>query len=150
MTDMCSQRVFGGITVKKLFIVSLAVLALLILVPGCITVQPPASLITPLSAMPPIIGTFSSNPSTINSGSTSTLLWNVVGANSVSIDQGVGLVNAVGATLVAPAASTVYTISASNSAGTVTKSLVTTVNPASPDAKKYEPAAMTIPSPSQQ
>ena len=70
----------------------------------------------PVSAGIPAFGyrEFSSTPSTINSGGTSTLLWNVTGANSVSIDQGIGLVDVAGTRVVSPAASTVYTISATN------------------------------------
>ena len=124
---------------KKLVFISLSLLLLLILIPGCITFQTPVPPATPdpssqgsgIRRRPSVIGTFSSNPSTINSGGTSTLLWNVTGANSVSIDQGIGQVNAAGTRVVSPATSTVYTISATNSAGTVTRSAVTTVNPAS-------------------
>jgi hypothetical protein len=108
--------------VKRLVFLSLSLL-LLILIPGCITV--PAPLPNPT---PPVIIEFSNSPSTINSGGTSTLLWNVTGADSVSIDQGIGQVNAAGTRVVSPATSTVYTISASNSAGTVTRSSLTTVN----------------------
>jgi hypothetical protein len=79
---------------------------------------------------PPVIIKFSSNPSAINSGGPSILFWNVTGATSVSIDQGIGLVDFMGIKVVSPAASTIYTISATNSAGTVTGSAVTTVNSA--------------------
>ena len=48
----------------------------------------------------------------------------------MSIDQGIGQVDVAGTRLVSPSASTVYTISATNSAGTVTRSAVTTVNSA--------------------
>jgi hypothetical protein len=109
---------------KKIAFLSLSLL-LLILVPGCFTFQT-----TPPNANAPVIGVFSNNPATINRGGTSTLLWNVTGANSVSIDQGIGMVNAVGIKVISPATSTVYTLSATNSAGTVTKSAMTTVNSA--------------------
>ena len=81
---------------------------------------------------PPVIGTFSNDPITINAGGTSTLSWVVSGATSVSIDQGIGKVDVQGTKVVSPAASTVYTISATNSTGTVTRSAVITVNPAPP------------------
>ena len=48
----------------------------------------------------------------------------------MSIDQGIGLVDVAGTRVVSPAISTVYTISATNSAGTVTRSAMTTVNSA--------------------
>jgi hypothetical protein len=114
---------------KRVIFLSLSIVLLLILIPSCITVQPPATLITPPSGMAPVIGTFTSGPSTINPGGTSNLVWNVTGANSVSIDHGIGLVNAWGSMAISPATSTVYTLSATNSVGTVTSSAVTTVNP---------------------
>jgi hypothetical protein len=113
---------------KKLVFLSLALLLFLILIPGCITFQTPASNPTTPVVQPSVIGNFSSNPSTIDSGGTSTLLWNVTGADSVSIDQGIGVVAVAGTREVSPATSTVYTISATNSTGTVTSSAVTSVN----------------------
>jgi len=102
-----------------------------ILLPGCITFQnpPPNSIQTTGTA--PAILLFSSNPSTINAGGTSILLWSVTGATSVSIDQGIGQVDIAGNRIVSPVKSTVYTISATNSGATVTRSTTLTVNPAS-------------------
>jgi hypothetical protein len=95
--------------------------------PGCITVQPQASSTTPVGQAP-VIGTFSSSPSAINPGGTSNLSWNVTGANSVSIDQGIGLVSATGSMAIAPGTTTIYTIRATNATGTVTSSAVAMVN----------------------
>jgi hypothetical protein len=111
---------------KKLIIISLSLLLLVILIPGCITFQTPTSLITPPAAQPSV-GTFSSSPSTINQGGTSTLMWNVTGASSVSIDNGIGQVDIAGTRVISPASSTVYTLSATNSAGTVTRTSLTSV-----------------------
>ena len=107
---------------KKIAFLSLSLLLLLILIPGCFTFQtsPPAT--TPPLGTPPVIIVFSNNPVTINAGGTSTLLWNVTGATSVSIDQGIGQVDVAGTRVVSPGKSTVYTISATNSAGTVIRS----------------------------
>ena len=116
---------------KKLIFLSLSLLLLLILIPGCFSLPAPAPNTT-LPVATPSVGTFSSNPSTINSGGISTLLWNVTGATSVSIDQGIGLVDFAGSRTISPAVSTVYTITAINSAGTVTGSTTTTVNSVSP------------------
>jgi hypothetical protein len=113
---------------KRLVFLSLSLLLLVILFPGCITFTTPAAEITPPVGQPAVIGAFSSNPATIDSGGTSTLLWNVTGADSVSIDQGIGVVAVAGTREVSPATSTVYTISATNSTGTVTSSAVTMVN----------------------
>jgi len=116
---------------KKIAFLTLSLL-LLILIPGCFTFQSPSPNPVPPVGTPPAILVFSNNPATINAGGTSTLVWNVTGATSVSIDQGIGLVDVAGVKVISPAASTVYTISATNSAGTVTRSVVTTVNSAPP------------------
>ena len=112
---------------KRFVFLALSLLLLLILIPGCIIVQTPPSAITPPVGTAPVIIIFSSNPSTINSGGTSTLLWNVTGATSVSIDQGIGMVDAAGTRIVSPAASTTYTITASNSNGSVTAQVTVTI-----------------------
>ena len=107
---------------KRFMFLSLSLLFLLILVPGCVTFQTaPANTIPPVGTAPVII-VFSTNPPTINAGGTSTLMWNVTGANSVSIDQGIGQVDVAGTRAVSPAKSTVYTISAANAAGTAIRS----------------------------
>ena len=116
---------------KRLVFLSLSLL-LLILIPGCFPIQIPVPNPIPSVGTPPVIIEFSSNPAAIDAGGTSTLLWNVTGATSVNIDQGIGQVNVAGTRVVSPATSTVYTISATNAAGTVTSSATTTVNPASP------------------
>ncbi len=108
---------------KKIVFLSLSVLLLLVLIPGCVTSQTP-----PTATTPPVIGAFSSNPSAVNSGNPSVLFWKVTGATSVSVDQGIGQVDVAGVKVVSPVTSTVYTLTATNSAGTVTGSTVTNVN----------------------
>lgn len=111
---------------KRFIFLSLSLL-LLILIPGCLTFQiAPPNASQPVGSLP-VIGVFSNNPATINPGGTSILLWNVSGANSINIDNGIGPVNAAGIKLISPATSTVYTISATNSNGTVTQSAMTIV-----------------------
>ncbi len=113
---------------KRFPFLSLSLLALLILIPGCFTLTP-----TPYPAgTTPVIMVFSNFPSSINPGDSTTLLWNVTGATSVSIDQGIGQVDVAGTRVISPAQSTVYTISATNSAGTVTRTVTTTVSSALP------------------
>ena len=112
---------------KKIAFLSLSLLLLLILIPGCFIFQiAPPSASQPVGTLP-VIGVFSNNPATINPGGTSILLWNVTGANSINIDHGIGMVNAAGIKLISPATSTVYTISATNANGTVTRSAMTIV-----------------------
>jgi len=112
---------------KRSIFLSLSLL-LLILIPGCFTFPAPVPNPIPTVGTPPVIREFSNSPSTINSGGSSILFWNVTGATSVSIDQGIGRVDFVGFKSVSPAASTVYTISATNSAGTVSRSAVAIVS----------------------
>ena len=129
---------------KKVAFFSLSLL-LLIVIPGCFTFQiSPPNPFQPAGTLP-VIGVFSNNPATINPGGTSILLWNVTGANSVNIDHGIGLVNAAGIKLISPATSTVYTISATNSAGTVTRSAMTAVNstPFSPAPASFSVTGIT-------
>jgi hypothetical protein len=67
-----------------------------------------------------VINSFNASPASITIGSSATLNWNVSGATSVSIDQGIGAIGAVGNTLVSPGATTSYTLTATNSAGSST------------------------------
>ena len=81
-------------------------------------------------SLTPIIVTFEANPSTITAGDSTTLIWNISGASSVSIDQSIGVVPAAGSRIVSPTMTTVYTLEASTGLGTAYKSLVVNVNSA--------------------
>lgn len=78
---------------------------------------------------PPTIVSFTSSISTFTVGESLTLSWNVTGATSVSINQGIGVVPASGNRIVTPSATTTYTLTAlngttpANSQVTVTESL---------------------------
>jgi hypothetical protein len=78
----------------------------------------------------PIIVTFNANPNSINAGGSTTLMWNVTGATSTSIDQGIGNVPVIGTKAVSPATSTTYTLTATNAAGNVTNSVTVAVQAA--------------------
>jgi hypothetical protein len=75
----------------------------------------------------PVI-TFSVNPTTITAGQSANLVWDAPGATSVTIDPGIGIVAASGSRTINPTASTSYTLTASNSAGTTTASAALIVN----------------------
>ena len=77
----------------------------------------------------PVISSFTATPSSIIVGGSSTLAWTVAGATSLSISQGVGAVTGSSVS-VSPIATTTYTLTASNSAGTVTASTTVTVSSA--------------------
>jgi hypothetical protein len=80
----------------------------------------------------PVIESFNASPASISAGDTSSLSWTVSGATSVSIDQGIGNVALSGSRAVAPAATTVYTMTAFSSAGTVTATTEVIVAAAAP------------------
>lgn len=78
---------------------------------------------------PPMINHFAVNDSTVVAGAPISLNWDVIGAASLSIDQGVGAVTPLGTgstNLSAPPATTTYTLTATNAFGSVTAQ--TTVN----------------------
>jgi hypothetical protein len=80
---------------------------------------------------PPVVKSFDVNPSAITQGQTATLQWNVSGAKSVSIDQGIGTTSSTGTQSVAPNTSTTYTLSTTNGASSITASATITVTPKS-------------------
>jgi hypothetical protein len=71
---------------------------------------------------PPSIASFFASPATLpQGGGTATLSWEVSGANTIAIDNGIGSVTG-GSRSVAVTATTVFTMTASNSSGTTTAS----------------------------
>src|SRR5678815_844892 len=78
------------------------------------TTNPPPP---PAQATPPTIASFLASPAKITSDQGTTLTWSVTGAQSVSIDRGIGTVTGSSVS-VSPAASTTYTLTATNAAGT--------------------------------
>jgi hypothetical protein len=77
---------------------------------------------------PPAISSFTATPATLTEGHSTTLAWNVVRADAISI-SGIGTVT--GTSLpVSPSATTIYTLTATNAAGSTTADATVTVNPA--------------------
>jgi hypothetical protein len=76
----------------------------------------------------PVISSFLANPASINSGSSSALTWATSGATSISITPGSFTSTAAsGSTTINPAATTTYTLTASNSSGSVTSTAKVTI-----------------------
>lgn len=80
-----------------------------------------------LTVNAPIAAIFNVDPNIIAVGQLSTLHWDVSGATSVNIDQGVGEVPPVGSKVVYPYYTTAYTLTASSSCCSVSKTAVLTV-----------------------
>ncbi len=86
----------------------------------------------PANPASPVISSFTASPASITSGASSTLSWSVNGATSLSINQGVGTVTGTTSKSVTPAATMTYTLTATNAAGSVTKTASVTVSAAQP------------------
>jgi hypothetical protein len=80
--------------------------------------------------------TLVANPTSIQLGHTSTLTWTTDNATTVSINNGVGVVNADGSVVVAPLFTTTYTLTATGAGGTVTcpTTVTVTITPPPPPA----------------
>ena len=85
--------------------------------------------VTVTAAPVPVISSFTASPSSVTSGGASTLAWSVTGANSLSINPGVGTVTGT-SLVVRPSATTTYTLTATNATGNSTASATVTVTPA--------------------
>lgn len=83
----------------------------------------------PPAGSPPIINSFTANPASINPGGSSTLSWNVTGATSLSITPGIGTVTG-SSKQVSPAATTEYTLVATNAYGSTNAKTTVTVGSA--------------------
>lgn len=79
----------------------------------------------------PVITAFTATPSTIHSGQSTVLAWEVSGASQLSIDNGVGVQTGHQAT-VSPTQTTTYTLTATGLGGDTTAQALVTVLPALP------------------
>src|SRR5271168_422537 len=76
----------------------------------------------------PGITSFTANPTSVNSGASSTLSWAATGATSIAITPGTFTsASASGSTSVSPTATTTYTLTATNTAGSAISTLTITV-----------------------
>jgi acetolactate synthase regulatory subunit len=93
----------------------------------------------------PVINLFSATPSTISEGEFVTLSWNITGATSATINNGVGtVVTTSGTAQDAPTITTTYTLTASNPAGTVTRGVTVTVVQGGPIIESFSATPETI------
>jgi peptidoglycan-associated lipoprotein len=78
---------------------------------------PPPPVVVKEAPKAAVINSFTAEPSTIVKGETSTLRWSVSNATSVTIDGGIGTVQASGSRPVSPTENTTYRMTASGAAG---------------------------------
>ncbi len=97
-----------------------------------ITVNPPL----------PTIRSFSANPGTIDVGQSSMLTWDVSGASGLSI-SGIGSVTGT-STVISPTSSTTYTLTATNTAGSVIATTALTVNVPPPVIASFSASPASI------
>jgi hypothetical protein len=93
----------------------------------------------------PVITSFTASPVSVVQGDATTLNWVVNGATSVSISPGVGAVTGTSVS-VRPTATTAYTLTATNSSGSVTKKFTVSVVPAAPVISAFtaSPDSITV------
>jgi uncharacterized protein YkwD/chitodextrinase len=86
---------------------------------------------SPPGVAAPAISFFYATPPAIMAGQSTTLSWGVSGANAIAIDNGVGDVTNASSKPVSPGGTTIYRLTATNSAGSATAVVTVTVTPAS-------------------
>ncbi|HZT31799.1 MAG TPA: OmpA family protein [Bryobacteraceae bacterium] len=103
---------------------------------------PPAPAPAPAPAPPRPTISFTAEPSTIERGQSAVLHWNVTQANQISIDQGIGSVQANGERRVYPNDTTTYRLTATGPGGTETATATVTVTapPPPPPPKPSGPS----------
>ncbi len=84
--------------------------------------------ISPNSAPPPVITSFSATSQTIALAGSTTLTWNTTSATTVTLDNGIGDVSYVGFKAVYPTKTTTYTLTATNSGGSTTAKTTVIIN----------------------
>ena len=102
---------------------------------------PPPPKPTPAPAKP-VVTTFVAEPSSIQSGQSSTLRWSVQNADEVSINQGIGAIQSSGNRGVFPSSTTTYTLSAKGKGGSATATARVTVTQPPPPPPPPPPPAV--------
>ena len=74
----------------------------------------------------PVISAFTPSPAALTAGQATTLAWTVTGATSLTLDNGIGAVTGTSLQTTPGVGSTPYTLSATNTFGTVTKTVTVT------------------------
>ena len=101
--------------------------------------QPPPP--APLAAR---INNFTAEPRSIERGQSATLRWSVANATDISIDEGLGAVQANGTRQVFPSNTTTYTLTARSCGGNDTRSVTVEVNAPPPPPPPPPPTAENV------
>jgi hypothetical protein len=89
-----------------------------------------------------VISFFGATPAVVAAGQATTLSWNVSGATTIQIDNGVGDVSGITSKSVVPAGTTTYRLTATNAGGSVSASTTATVNAPAADTQAPSPPAV--------
>ena len=101
---------------------------------------PPKQEAPPPPPPKPVISNFTAEPTTIERGQSAVLRWGTSNATDITIDQGVGAVQASGNRTVYPASTTTYTLTANGAGGSDTRSVTVQVTVAPPPPPPPPPA----------
>jgi len=104
----------------------IALLSVLILMSGCLYLPVTGPPITSEGGKP-VVMTFAVNPAIVDEGQSTVLSWVVTGAQTVSIDNGIGPVPLSGTRSIMPYGNTTYNLTALNSAGNSMATVTVTV-----------------------
>jgi hypothetical protein len=140
-TESSYSSYFWRESVKKMIPL---LLALVVFAVGC---APGSPINIGAPVQQPVINSFSASPPSISVGGSSTLSWTVTGATTVSIDQGIGNVALTATRAVSPSATTIYTLIATNSAGSVTVTAQVVVSGTATPTPMPPTRPVTIPTP---
>jgi hypothetical protein len=116
-------------SLTKFSLTALVVILLGSLAAGCIILPADTPQKPDKPPPPPTINSFTASPDTIISGQEVNLSWSVSGAKAVTLQPILHSADSAGSTRVSPAASTAYTLIASNDSGSVTGFVSVTVKP---------------------
>jgi peptidoglycan-associated lipoprotein len=92
----------------------------------------------------PVIQEFVAEPSSIERGGSSTLRWRTQNADAVTIDQGVGTVQASGSRQVFPSNTTTYRLTAKGAGGSVDRTVTVNVTVPPPPPPKPKPVTRSF------
>ena len=104
-----------------------ALIGLALIVWSCKSATDTTTAVTTVTAAP-TISSFTASPASISAGQNTTLTWTVTGAPTLSINPGFGSVTGASRSA-SPGTTTIYTLTATNSAGSVTATVTVSVTP---------------------